>query len=296
MSTSLENALSRRSVDTAALVAEDPVHRNGRFLMFRLAYVMAWFFTVTPTLMAMLWALERLKLPGRRTLFPLYYRALTRLLRVRIHVAGAPSQGRPTLILSNHVSWLDILVLSSICPISFVAKKEVAGWPIVGPTARLQHTVFVDRTRRHQTAEVNAEIAARLAEGDPVVLFAEGTSNDGNRVLGFHSALVGAVAKVDAEHEVLLQPVSIAYTRTQGLPMGRQHRPLTAWYGEMDFVPHFKEFVRRGAVDVIVTFAEPVAYGVGSNRKRLTETIEAEVRKLTAAALRDRPLVVPKPV
>ena len=262
--------------------------------MFRLSYVLVWFFTVTPTLMAVLWVLERLNLPGRRRLFPAYYRALTRLLRVRIHVAGTPVRGRPTLILSNHVSWLDILVMSAICPISFVAKKEVAGWPIVGPTARLQRTVFVDRSRRHQTAEVNGEIAARLAEGDPVVLFAEGTSNDGNRVLDFHSALVGAVAKVDAEHEVLLQPVSIAYTRLQGLPMGRQHRPLTAWYGEMDFVPHFKEFVRRCAVDVTVTFAEPVVYGAGSNRKKLTEAIEAEVRQLTAAALRDRPLITPK--
>ncbi len=167
--------------------------------MFRLTYVLAWFFTVTPALMATLWTLDRLRLPGRRVLFPAYYRALTRLLRVRINVVGTPAQGRPTLILANHVSWLDILVMSTVCPIAFIAKKEVGNWPIVGPTARLQHTIFVDRSRRHQTAEVNAEIAQRLAEGEPVVLFAEGTSNDGNRVLPFFSALVGAVAKVDAD-------------------------------------------------------------------------------------------------
>lgn len=278
----------------AALAEDRPPSAPESALMFRMTYVLAWFFTVTPTLMATLWVLDKLGLPGRRVLFPAYYRALTRLLRVRIHVAGAPSHGQPTLILANHVSWIDILVLSAICPISFVAKKEVGGWPIVGPTARLQRTVFVDRTRRHQTAEVNNEIATRLAEGDPVVLFAEGTSNDGNRVLSFHSALVGAVAKVDAEHEVLLQPVSIAYTRTQGIPMGRQHRPLAAWYGDMDFTPHFKTFARRGAVDVTVTFAEPVSYNAGSNRKRLTETIESTVRQLTSAALRDRPLIDPR--
>jgi 1-acyl-sn-glycerol-3-phosphate acyltransferase len=257
-------------------------------MTFRMAYVMAWFFTVTPTLMATLWVLERLNLPGRRVLFPRYYRALTRLLRVRIHVAGVPSQGRPTLILSNHVSWLDILVMSAICPIAFIAKKEVANWPIVGKTAKLQHTVFVDRSRRHQTAEVNDVIARRLAEGDPVVLFAEGTSNDGNRVLHFHSALVGAVTKVEGDQEVLLQPVSIAYTRTQGIPMGRQHRPLTAWYGDMDFGPHFKEFLERCAVDVTVSFATPVPFNAGSNRKALTASIESTVRGLTAATLRDR--------
>ncbi len=262
--------------------------------MFRMAYVLAWFFTVTPTLMATLWTLEKLRLPGRRVLFPRYYRALTRLLRVRIHVAGTPSQGRPTLILSNHVSWLDILVLSTICPIAFIAKKEVGGWPIVGKTAKLQHTIFVDRARRHQTAEVNSEIALRLAEGDPVVLFAEGTSNDGNRVLPFFSALVGAVAKVEGGHEVLLQPVSIAYTHIQGIPMGRQHRPLTAWYGDMDFGPHFKEFLQRGAVDVTVTFAPPVTFDGGSNRKMMTESIETTVRTLTASALRDRPAIAPK--
>jgi lyso-ornithine lipid O-acyltransferase len=261
--------------------------------MFRLAYVLAWFFTITPTLMATLWMLRALNLPGRRVLFPLYYRALTKLLRVRIHVAGTPSQGRPTLVLSNHVSWLDILVLSTVCPIAFIAKKEVGGWPIVGPTARLQHTIFVDRTRRHQTSEVNDEIAKRLAEGDPVVLFAEGTSNDGNRVLPFFSALVGAVTKVDGEQEVMLQPVSIAYTRNQGIPMGRQHRPLAAWYGDMDFGPHFKEFVQRSAIDVIVTFATPVPFNNGANRKILTESIESTVRGLTAAALRDRPLITP---
>ena len=138
------------------------------------------------------------------------------------------------------MSWLDILVISSICPVAFIAKKEVANWPIVGITAKLTNTIFVDRTRRHQTSEVNAEIAMRLAQGDPVVLFAEGTSNDGNRVLEFRSALVGAVAQVDPAHQVLLQPVSVGYTRIQGIPMGRQHRPLVAWYGDIDFVPHFK--------------------------------------------------------
>ncbi len=255
--------------------------------MFRLSYVLAWFFTVTPALIAALWTLDKLKLPGRRRVTLRYYGALCRLLRVRINVQGTPARGQPTLILCNHVSWLDILVISSICPVAFIAKKEVANWPIVGITARLTNTIFVDRTRRHQTSEVNAEIAMRLGQGDPVVLFAEGTSNDGNRVLEFRSALVGAVAQVDPAHQVLLQPVSVGYTRIQGIPMGRQHRPLVAWYGDIDFVPHFKIFVERGAVDVTVNFSAPVPFD-GTDRKALTRSIETTVRRLTASTLRER--------
>jgi 1-acyl-sn-glycerol-3-phosphate acyltransferase len=256
--------------------------------MFRLSYVLAWFFTMTPCLIAALWVLDKLKLPGRRPITLCYYRALCRLLRVRINVVGTPSHGKPTLILSNHVSWLDILVLSTICPVAFIAKKEVSSWPIVGITARLTNTIFVDRNRRHQTAEVNTEIATKLGLGDPVVLFAEGTSSDGNRVLEFRSALVGAVAQVDPAHQVMMQPVSIGYTRIQGIPMGRQHRPIVAWYGDTDFTPHFKAFVQRGAVDVTVTFGTAVAYSNGADRKQITRTIESTVRALTASSLRAR--------
>jgi 1-acyl-sn-glycerol-3-phosphate acyltransferase len=256
--------------------------------MLRLAYVLVVFFTITPSFIAALWVLEKLKLPGRRPLSVRFYRTLCALLRVRIRVVGSPMLGRPTLMLANHVSWLDIPVISAICPIAFVAKQEIASWPIVGVAAKLLRTVFVDRSRRHQTAEVNAEIARRLGEGDPVVLFAEGTSSDGNRVLAFRSALVGAVAQVDPAHEVMLQPLSIGYTRIEGVPMGRQHRPLVAWYGDLDFGPHCKEFVRSGAIDVTVTFGVPVPFNEHSDRKNVTRVLEAAVRDLTVATLRDR--------
>lgn len=254
--------------------------------MLRLTAVLAWFFTMTPLLIAALWILDKLGLEGRRPLTLRYYRALCRVLRVRIEVVGAPSLGRPTLIVSNHVSWLDILVLSAIRPVAFIAKKEVASWPIVGVTARLTNTIFVDRTRRQQTAEVNAEIARKLGHGDPVVLFAEGTSSDGNRVLEFRSALLGAVAQVDPAHQVLLQPVSVGYTRIQGMPMGRQHRPVVAWYGDLDFTPHFKAFIAHGAVDVTVTFGTPVPFDGATDRKAMTRSLETSVRRLMVAALR----------
>jgi lyso-ornithine lipid O-acyltransferase len=256
--------------------------------MPRLICFLVYFFSVTPAFIATLWVLEKLHLPGRRPISLRYYRALCAFLRVRIHIVGTPIRDRPTLILSNHVSWLDVPVISAIMPIAFVAKQEVATWPIVGIAARFLRTVFVDRNRRHQTKEANAEIARRLTEGDPVVLFAEGTSSDGNRVLDFRSALIGHVTHLAANHQVMLQPVSIGYTRTQGIPMGRQHRGLVAWYGDIDLTPHFRRFLSRCAVDVVVTFGQAVPFDNGLDRKTMARVAENTVRRLTAATLRER--------
>ena len=139
---------------------------------------------------------------------------LCKLLQIRVRVTGERVHDRPALFISNHVSWADILVIGSIVPVAFVSKSEVADWPLVGTTARLQRTVFVDRSRRHQTGDAIAEIVKRLADGTSVVLFAEGTSSDGNRVLPFRSALVGAVKEAGsrAESGILIQPMSICYT------------------------------------------------------------------------------------
>jgi 1-acyl-sn-glycerol-3-phosphate acyltransferase len=212
---------------------------------------------------------------------------MCRVLKLRIHTVGAPAGGQPVLVVGNHVSYLDIPVISAIRPMAFVAKQEVAAWPMVGAAARLMHCVFVDRTRRQDTGEVNAEIADRLAGGESIVLFAEGTSSDGNRVLEFRSALIGAATNVPPQR-IVLQPMSIAYTRQCGLPMGRRDRTLVAWYGDLDLTPHLMQFVRRGVVDVTVTFGAPVPLGEGTDRKSLTRQIELEVRRLTTAAARHR--------
>src|SRR5688572_10209706 len=98
---------------------------------------------------------------------PVYFhRLLLALFRVRVVVHGQPPGGRPTLVLSNHLSWLDIPVLGSLLPLSFIAKSEVSGWPVVGLFARLQRCIFIDRERKTHTASVNAEVAHRLARGD----------------------------------------------------------------------------------------------------------------------------------
>jgi len=265
--------------------------------MIRALFIAVVFFTMTPLLISIQWLLGKLGLPGWGFICSNYYRVLCSLLRIRVRVNGAPVRDRAVLYVSNHVSWVDIVVIGSLAPVAFVAKSEVRKWPLVGITAEMQRTVFVDRHRRHQTADAVGEMVARLKGGTSVVLFAEGTSSDGNRVLPFRSALLGAVKHMAAHNEVagdvLLQPMAISYVSSHGIPLGRQHRPLIAWYGDLDFMPHIKELIARGAVDAVVSYGEPVKVDAAADRKALTRQLEGSVRGMMAAALLKRPLPAP---
>ena len=234
-----------------------------------------------------------LRLPSRRTIPVAFHRFVCRMMDVRISVVGEKVDRHPLLVIANHVSWLDVPVIGATAPVVFVAKREIASWPVFGLLAKLQRTVFVDRERRHKTHEVNAEIAGRMAEGDPVLLFGEGTSSDGNRVLPFRTALIGAAREAltarTCDH-VLIQPLSLAYVGLQGLPMGRQHRSVVAWIGDIPLWPHLLGVLRRGGIDVVVKWGEPVAYESGSDRKAVAKAIEQNVRQLTIPALRGRPV------
>jgi 1-acyl-sn-glycerol-3-phosphate acyltransferase len=235
------------------------------------------------------WVALKLRLPLLR-LVPMYYHRLClKLLGIRVSVHGVPAGDRPLMLVANHSSWIDILVLSSITPVMFIAKSEIASWPLVGLLAKLQRTVFVDRSRRQATNDVNREIASRMAEGDGVVLFGEGQAGDGNTVLPFRTALFGALRDVlGSASRGYVQPVSVAYTRLHGLPMGRQFRSWAAWYGDLDLLPHFLRVLRDGAIDVVVSFGEAVTVGTDTDRKLLARRTEDAVRRMTAAALAGR--------
>jgi len=260
--------------------------------MPRALFIGIFFFTMTPILISAQWLLDKLNLPGWGFIASNYYRVLCALLRIRVRVVGNPVRDRAVLFVSNHVSWVDIVVIGSITPVAFVAKREVASWPLVGVTAKMQRTVFVDRGRRHQTGDAVSELAKRVASGTSVVLFAEGTSSDGNRVLPFRSALLGAIEDQSGGGSILMQPMAITYVGQHGLPMGRQHRPLVAWYGDLDFMPHIKAFIERGVVDALVTYGDPVPADRDMDRKAMSKRLEGTVRELLVTALRGRPIPV----
>ena len=227
----------------------------------------------------------------RRRLPRLWHRVACRMIGIRITVHGTIESNRPLLLASNHVSWKDILVLGAIADVVYIAKTEVRDWPIFGLLARLQASIFVEREQKRKVGEQTDEIARRLADGEIVVLFPEGTTSDGNRLLEIKTSLFGAAASAAAHAPggiVHNQPVSIAYTGVHGMAMGRFHRPLAAWPGDIELAPHLLAVMREGAVDVDVDFGERIDYGPDSNRKAVSRAVEARIRSMLASRLRGR--------
>ena len=233
----------------------------------------------TVVLMPLQSAAIRLKWPIAARLPWYWQRIACRIVGIRVRVEGKPAAA-PLIIAANHISWLDISVIGSVLPVSFVSKAEVAGWPVVGTLARLQRTVFIGRTRRSQTASATAAIAERVGRGDVIVLFAEGTTGDGNRVLPFRSALLGAARAASGSGLITVQPVAITYAAIHGVPIGRVDRPMIAWYGNMKLHGHFLKLVTTGGLDVVVSFGEPIAFGAGVDRKEVADRCFESVRAM----------------
>ncbi|MEW9616874.1 lysophospholipid acyltransferase family protein [Shinella sp. S4-D37] len=233
----------------------------------------------------------RFDLKIRRRVPRLWHRVACWVLGLRVRVHGTLETKRPLMLASNHVSWKDIMVLGSVADVAYIAKSEVRGWPVFGLLARLQATIFVERDQRRKAGDQADEIARRMTDGEIVVLFPEGTTSDGNRLLEIKTSLFGAAASAvphAPDGVVFIQPVSIAYTGVHGMAMGRFHRPLAAWPGDIELLPHLLAVAREGAVDVDVDFGERVDYSGASSRKAVSRTVEARIRAMLGARLRGR--------
>lgn len=272
------------------MISEPSPPSTGRW---RAAAVLAGFATLTLPLMPVQALLLRTSTRGARAFPHWYHRQVCRLLGVKLRVEGAIAHGKPVLVVANHSSWLDIPVLSAVAPVSFIAKKEVGSWPFVSALARLQRSVFVDRTRRSAVGETTSEMTQRLAAGDALVLFAEGTSTDGNRVLPLRTSLFGAVlpgAKGDqVPHAAVVQTCAVVYGHLHGLPLDRAGRPFVGWYGDMAIGNHAWSLLKAGPLDVHIVIGPPVAIDSFADRKALARHVESELRQAVVRLLRNRP-------
>lgn len=205
-----------------------------------------------------------------RTLPRWYHRTVCRLFGFDIRVIGEISDQPPTLFAANHVSYLDIMVFGAVIEGSFVAKAEVKGWPVFGLLAKLQRTIFIDRRAGSVRAQRDM-LLGRLEAHDNLILFPEATSHDGTRVRPFKSALLSAAALEINGEPLRVQPVSIAYTRLDGIPLGRALRPLVAWYGDMAIAGHLWTVLGLGRLTVDVWFHPPVTLTGFESRKQLTD-------------------------
>jgi 1-acyl-sn-glycerol-3-phosphate acyltransferase len=254
----------------------------------RAAFIVAAFIVFTLPLMPVQWLLLKLHSRAARRFPHWYHRHVAALFGIHIRIVGKPVTGEGVLMVGNHTSWADIIIFSAAAPLSFVSKAEVARWPLFGTLARLQRTVFVERARRSTTGESRDVIRERLQDGDTLLLFPEGTSHDGNTVLPFKSALLGAAeATLAGGRHVKVQPVSVAFTGMHGMPMGRENRPSFAWYGDMDMVPHLWAALLAGPLDVVVHFHEPLSLD-SMDRKALAARAREIVQTGQAEALAGR--------
>ena len=230
-----------------------------------------------------------IQLPGRakERLARFYWRGIRRILGMKITVLGAVSRDRPVLFVVNHSSWLDIVALGSVLPACFVAKGDIADWPILKHVARLGRTVFVSRARAGVARERHAMLE-KLRAGDNLILFPEGTTSDGCRVLPFQSAFL---AMAEGESAPVVQPVTLVYDRIEGLPVRRRDRPMLSWYGDMDMSTHFPGVASLGSLHATLVLDPPIPPAAYPDRKALSSALQARIAANAAALRQGRPVV-----
>ena len=202
----------------------------------------------------------------------LWSQAMIALLGVRRRVVGQPLNGAGVIV-ANHASWGDILALRAVTRINFVAKAEVRAWKGIGWVAEVCETVFIQR-RRMASRDHASQLRARMAAGETLCIFAEGTSSDGQRVLPFKSALLSAVVELGHARQVAVQPVTLNWLPRDGLPPA-----FYGWWGTMGFEAHIWQVACRGTGGTVeIVFHPAMAAGATTDRKALTRACEAAVR------------------
>ena len=199
-----------------------------------------------------------------------------RAIDLQLEIEGAlPTRG---LIVSNHLSYLDIVVLSAAVPCVFISKAEVERWPIFGRYTRWSGSVFVRRHDRADAARANESVRDALLGGVPVVLFPEGTTTDGHRLLRFHSTMLQPA--IDAAAPIT--PCAIAYELEDGDPARE-----ACWWGDMTFLPHLWNLLGKKTIRARIVFGEAVM--AAGHRKQLSAVLHQEVVQLHDRLLgRDR--------
>jgi len=251
----------------------------------RLALVLGWTFLSMPAQTLFLMLPGRPKVAFARQ----YWAVFTAILGVRVRVTGEmarPRDGRAVVFVSNHSSWVDIAVLGGRLEGCFVAKEDVSRWPIIRTIARLGRTVFVSR-QRASTVRERDEMRARLAAGDGLILFPEGTTSDGARVLPFRTPFFAITAH---DPPPIVQPVSIVYDRLAGLPVGRVSRTAFSWFGDMDIAGHYGNFGQLRGMRATVLLHPPLDPGDFPDRKALAGEVWRIVADSSARLRQNRPV------
>ena len=196
-----------------------------------------------------------------------YHKICLRIFGIKIKTFGKVSINFPILLISNHASYLDIIILGSLFKTSFIAKKEISKWPLLGILAKLQNTIFIDRRVSSLKNQEN-QIIKHLNEKKNLVIFPEGTSSDGNRVLPFKSSLFNIFEK-NLNSKILVQTITIVYKKINGIPMNRIERKNITWHSNMDLIPNIFNVLKKLSIEVEVIFNDEFLPSKEYDRKKL---------------------------
>ena len=196
-----------------------------------------------------------------------YHKICLRIFGIKIKTFGKVSINFPVLLISNHASYLDIIILGSLYKTSFIAKKEISKWPLLGILAKLQNTIFIDRRVSSLKNQEN-QIIKHLNEKKNLVIFPEGTSSDGNRVLPFKSSLFNIFEK-NLNSKILVQTITIVYKKINGIPMNRIERKNITWHSNMDLIPNIFNVLKKLSIEVEVIFNDEFLPSKEYDRKKL---------------------------
>lgn len=220
---------------------------------------------------------------AKQRVVQLYYRVNARIWGVTIVRQGSLSPSRPLLVVSNHTSYLDIIVLGSLGPMRFTPKSEIARWPLIGWIARLCGAIFIER-KTAKAAQHRDVIRVALEHGHCVSIFPEGTTGEGERLLPFKSSLLAAVeAPLPGGEYIAVQPVALRYTHLDGKPITDKTRTQVAWIGEALFFPHAWNILRHRSVRVEAAFLAPIVAADCRDRKALAAHCEAQIAQALGA-------------
>ena len=203
------------------------------------------------------------------TFFNIFFKGMISIFGIKVKISGK-IDNKKILYVSNHISYLDILILGAFAKGLFVAKSEIKSWPLINKIATLGRTIFINRSRILSIKDQIKILENYLEKKENLILFPEGTSSDGSKVLPFKSSLF-SLTEIERLQEYKVQPISISYIKIDGMPVEKKFRPFFAWFGNMDLVPHAWKFLGLGLSEVDIKFHKPIKFKSFINRKEASK-------------------------
>ena len=249
---------------THAFIQNDIIHNIIFIIKLIIVFSASFILIIIKYFFDLLFPKAAILIPG------IFHKLIVWFINIKITQEGKITKSNNgLLIVSNHISYLDIPRIGSLINGKFIAKAEVSTWPLFGSLAKIGNTIFIKRLKNSIYKEKNY-IQEEIDKGINIILFPEGTTSDGIRILNFKSSLLSSVEYKN----YLIQPIVIHYSGINGMPLNRWSKPIIAWYGDMELIKHLYNLVQLFSITVSVSFLEPVFTKDFKDRKSITFALQ----------------------